>query len=138
MLTPSEIVNKMLNNDAMSQWLGIELISVNKGKVTIKMTVRKEMTNGFGIAHGGITYSLSDSSLAFSANSYGIHAVSVETSISHLKPVNIGDILTTEVEEISLTKRISVYHIKVTNQKNILVSTNSPFLKRSFSNFSAS
>ena len=123
MLTPSEIVNKMLNNDAMSQWLGIELISVNKGKVTIKMTVRKEMTNGFGIAHGGITYSLSDSSLAFSANSYGIHAVSVETSISHLKPVNIGDILTTEVEEISLTKRISVYHIKVTNQKNILVST---------------
>ena len=123
MLTPSEIVNKMLNNDAMSQWLGIELISVNKGKVTIKMTVRKEMTNGFGIAHGGITYSLSDSSLAFSANSYGIHAVSVETSISHLKPVNIGDILTTEVEEISLTKRIGVYHIKVTNQKNILVST---------------
>ena len=123
MLTPSEIVNKMLNNDAMSQWLGIELISVNKGKVTIKMTVRKEMTNGFGIAHGGITYSLSDSSLAFSANSYGIHAVSVETSISHLKPVNIGDILTTEVEEISLTKRIGVYHIKVTNQKSILVST---------------
>ena len=62
------------------------------------------MTNGFKIAHGGITYSLSDSSLAFSANSYGIQAVSIETSISHLKPVHIGDILTTSVEEISSTK----------------------------------
>ena len=87
------------------------------------MTVRKEMTNGFDIAHGGITYSLSDSSLAFSANAYGIHAVSVETSISHLKPVHIGDVLTTDVEEISITKRIGVYHIKVMNQNNHLVST---------------
>jgi acyl-CoA thioesterase len=122
MLSPLEIVNKMLNNDSMSQWLGIELVSVEKGNVTVKMTVRKEMTNGFKIAHGGITYSLSDSSLAFSANSYGIQAVSIETSISHLKPVHIGDVLTTSVEEISITKKISVYHIKVVNQHNNLVS----------------
>jgi acyl-CoA thioesterase len=123
MLQPDEIVNKMLNNDAMSKWLGIETVSINKGNVVIKMTVRQEMTNGFGIAHGGINYSLSDSSLAFSANSHGIQAVSVETSISHLKPVNVGDILTTSVKEISLTKRIGVYHINVTNQNNELVST---------------
>ena len=116
-------VNKMLNNDSMSQWLGIELVFVEKGNVTVKMTVREEMTNGFKIAHGGITYSLSDSSLAFSANSYGIQAVSIETSISHLKPVNIGDVLTTSVEEISVTKKIGVYHINVTNQDNNLVST---------------
>jgi len=123
MLKPTEIVNKMLNNDEMSQWLGIKLISVEKGNVTLQITVRKEMTNGFDIAHGGITYSISDSSLAFSANSYGIHAVSVETSISHLKPVNIGDVLTTSVQEISLSKRIGVYYINVHNQNNILVST---------------
>ena len=123
MLSPTEIVNKMLNNDAMSQWLGIELISIEKGNVTLQITVRKEMTNGFDIAHGGITYSISDSSLAFSANAHGIQAVSVETSISHLKPVHIGDVLTTQVQEISLTKRIGVYHINVYNQNNILVST---------------
>jgi len=123
MLSPTEIVNKMLNNDAMSQWLGIQLISVEKGNVTLQITVRKEMTNGFDIAHGGITYSISDSSLAFSANSHGIQAVSVETSISHLKPVHIGDVLTTQVQEISLSKRIGVYHINVYNQNSILVST---------------
>jgi acyl-CoA thioesterase len=123
MLNPTEIVNKMLDNDAMSQWLGIELISVEKGNVTLKATVRKEMTNGFNIAHGGITYSISDSSLAFSANAYGIHAVSVETSISHLKPVYVGDVLTTKVEEISISKRIGVYIVNIYNQDNLLVST---------------
>lgn len=123
MLNPTEIVNKMLDNDAMSQWLGIQLISVAKGNVTLKITVRKEMTNGFNIAHGGITYSISDSSLAFSANTHGIQAVSVETSISHLKPVYTGDVLTTKVEEISMSKRIGVYTVNVYNQNNVLVST---------------
>ncbi len=122
MLPPKDIVNKMLNNDAMSQWLGIELLSIEKGKATVKMMVRDEMTNGFGIAHGGITYSLSDSCLAFAANSHGIHSVSIETSISHLKPVNVGDILTAKSTEISLTKRVGVYQIEVLNQNNHLVS----------------
>ena len=49
------------------------------------MQVRKEMTNGFNIAHGGITYSLVDSALAFAANSYGIQSLSIETSINHTK-----------------------------------------------------
>jgi len=123
MLSPKEIVNKMLTNDEMSLWLGIELISVELGKVSTQMTVRKEMTNGFGIAHGGITYSLSDSCLAFAANSHGIHALSIETSISHLKPVNVGDVLTAQSKEISLSKRVGVYQIEVYNQKKHLVST---------------
>jgi acyl-CoA thioesterase len=123
MLSPADIVNKMLSQDEMSQWLGIELISVKKGDVSVKMIVRKEMTNGFGIAHGGITYSLSDSCLAFSANSHGIHSVSIETSISHLKPVNVNDVLTANAKEISLTKRVGVYQIEVFNQFNHLVST---------------
>jgi len=123
MLTPKEIVSKMLNNDAMSQWLGIKLVKIEKGNVSISMVVKKEMTNGFGIAHGGITYSLSDSCLAFSANTHGIHSVSIETSISHLKPVNVGDVLTTKTTEISLTKRVGVYQIEVFNQNNHLVST---------------
>ncbi|MGV6861564.1 MAG: PaaI family thioesterase [Putridiphycobacter sp.] len=123
MLNPKDIVHEMFDNDEMSQWLGIKLKSIDLGKVTIEMEVRKEMTNGFGIAHGGITYSFSDSALAFSANTHGIHAVSIETSISHLKPVNVGDILTSQVKEISMTKRVGVYQVDVFNQNQHLVST---------------
>jgi acyl-CoA thioesterase len=118
MLSPANIVEKMMANDAMSRWLGIDIISITPGNVILSLTVRSEMVNGFGIAHGGITYALSDTCLAFSANAHGRQAVSVETSISHLKPVKIGDVLTTVVEEISLTKRFGIYQIKIVNQLN--------------------
>jgi acyl-CoA thioesterase len=82
------------------------------------MTVRSEMLNGFAIAHGGITYSLADTALAFASNAHGLKCYSVETSISHVKPVAEGDVLTTLVEEKSLSKRIGVYHITVFNQNS--------------------
>lgn len=122
-MTPEAIVKAMLTTDQMSQWLGIKIVHYNKGNVVCQMTVKPEMVNGFNIAHGGITYSLADSALAFSANSHGIQAVSVETSISHLKPVNVGDILTTKTEELSLSKKIGVYTTNVYNQNQLLVAT---------------
>ena len=116
-----EIVSKMYHNDAFSQWLGIEIIVQETGKSTLKMTVRAEMTNGFGIAHGGITYSLADSALAFASNSHGRQSVSIETNISHLKPVKTGDILTAQAQEVSLSDKFGIYHINVTNQDLLLV-----------------
>src|SRR5438105_11609826 len=92
MKRPEEIIrNKMYANDAFSKWLGIEIVKVGAGSCELKMKVRKEMLNGFSIAHGGITYSLADSALAFASNSHGKKAVSVETSISHTQTVNEGD-----------------------------------------------
>ena len=51
----SRIVDRMFNSDPMSQWLGIERIQDGPGVSTLRMVVRKEMLNGFSIAHGGIS-----------------------------------------------------------------------------------
>ncbi len=115
------IVQKMYDNDAMSQWLGINILDVSPGTCRLQMTVRPEMLNGFEIAHGGITYSLADSALAFASNARGQKAVSIETSIAHLKPVLAEDILTAEVEEKSLQNRIALYEVSVKNQNQELV-----------------
>lgn len=112
------VVSRMYDNDPFSIWLGIERVVVEPGHCTLRAAVRPEMLNGFGIAHGGITYSLADSCLAFASNSHGIQAVSVETSISHTKPVKEGDVLTATSEEKSLSRSIGVYHITVTNQRS--------------------
>ena len=112
------IRNKMYANDAFSKWLGIEIISVDSGVCKLKMKVRKEMLNGFSIAHGGITYSLADSALAFASNSHGKKAVSVETSISHTQTVNEGDELIAVATEQHMSNKIAVYQIVVTNQEN--------------------
>ena len=118
MSLPEIVVGKMYDNDAFSQWLGIEVVEVKDGYCELKMTVRKEMLNGFQIAHGGIAYSLADSALAFASNSHGRKSLSVETSISHTVSVKEGDLLTAITEELSLSDKIGVYLITITNQDN--------------------
>ena len=117
----TKVVAKMYDNDWFSQWLGIERLTIETGSCVLKMTIRKEMLNGFGIAHGGITYSLADSALAFASNSYGKMAVSVETSISHTKQLKEGDKITATAQEMSLTNKIAVYNVTIKNQHNELV-----------------
>lgn len=108
----------MYDNDPFSIWLGIDRLIVEPGKCVLRLVVRSEMLNGFAIAHGGITYSLADSALAFASNSHGIQAVSVETSISHTKPVKEADVLTATALEMSLSRSIGIYHVTVTNQRD--------------------
>ena len=119
--TSKEIVDLMYDNDPFSQWLGIERISEQPGNSVLQMRVRKKMLNGFGIAHGGIAYALADSALAFASNSHGRQALSVETSISHVRKVNQGDVLITRVEEVNLTNKIGIYQVFVENQEKELV-----------------
>jgi len=118
MSNPRKIINKMFDQDAFSQWLDIEIIDVSEGFCQLKMTVRKEMLNGFQIAHGGIAYSLADSALAFASNSHGRKSLSVETSISHTVSVKEGDVLTVTTKELSLSDKIGVYLITIINQSN--------------------
>jgi len=113
-----KVVDKMYENDAFSQWLGIKRIEDGAGISILQMSVRKEMLNGFYILHGGITYSLADSALAFASNGHGRKAVSVETSISHTHACKEGDVLTTNTKEMSLSNKIGVYQITITNQED--------------------
>lgn len=121
MKTPKEIVDLMMRADSFSRWLGIEIISIDKGLCSLSCDVNSEMLNGFHIAHGGITYSLADSCLAFASNSYGLKCVSIETSISHIKKVLINDKLTATSREISRNKKTGIYEVSIYNQKNELV-----------------
>ena len=113
MTSPIEIVNGMIAKDYFSQWLGIEVLEVKEGFCKIQMTVRKDMLNGFGIAHGGITYSVADSALAFASNSHGQKAVSVETSISHIVSLKENDIIIAECIEEHCSNKIGVYTVKI-------------------------
>jgi acyl-CoA thioesterase len=108
------IVNHMMANDAFSRWLGIEVLDAQPGSAILTMTIREEMTNGFAIAHGGITYSLADSALAFASNGYGPQAVSLETSISHLKPLKSGDLIVATATEVHRGHKTGIYEVRVT------------------------
>ena len=117
----NSVVSHMMENDLFSQWLGIEVLEVKEGYSKIKMAVRKEMVNGFGIVHGGIGFSLADSAFAFACNNRNILSVALDTSINFLKPVHVNDVLTAEAKELHNGKSTGLYHITITNQKNHIV-----------------
>jgi acyl-CoA thioesterase len=110
----SAIVGHMMDHDAFSQWLGIHVVAVEAGRAVLQMTVREEMTNGFGIAHGGITYSLADSALAFASNGGGTQSLSVETAIHHLEAVRTGDLLQAEAIQLNETRKTGLYEVNIT------------------------
>src|SRR5437764_15169561 len=109
----NKIVDKMLDEDKFSQWLGIEKILVEQGHCILKMKVREEMVNGFGIAHGGIAFSFADSALAFASNAYGRLSVALDCSINFSVAVKIGDELTATAKEFSLTNKTGTYLIEI-------------------------
>ena len=121
MPTSQEVVAHMMENDLFSQWLGIEVLEIKDGYSKIQMTVRKEMINGFGIVHGGIAFSLSDSAFAFACNNRNILSVALDTSINFIKPVQVGDVLTAEANELHNGKSTGLYHITITNQNNHII-----------------
>lgn len=118
MPTAQEIVNHMMDHDAFSQWMGIEVLEIKEGYGKIKMTIRKEMVNGFGIVHGGIPFSLADSAFAFACNNRNNLSVALDVTITFTKAVNIDDVLTAEAKEVHNGRSTGVYLITVTNQKN--------------------
>lgn len=121
MPTPKEVVNHMMQQDMFSQWLGIEVLEITEGYSNIKMNIRPEMVNGFGIAHGGVAFSLADSAFAFACNNRNNLSVALDTAINFTKAVNVGDTLTAEAKEIHNGRSTGLYLITITNQKDELV-----------------
>jgi acyl-CoA thioesterase len=117
-MNPGSVVEHMMENDAFSQWMGIEVLEIKEGYSKIQMTIRKEMVNGFGIVHGGLPFSLADSAFAFACNNRNNLSVALDVTITFTKAVNIGDVLTAEAKEVHNGRSTGVYLITVSNQKN--------------------
>ena len=107
------VVSAMMAKDAFSQWLGIEVLDVRPNGATVRMEVRPEMQNGFGVCHGAIPFALADSALAFASNTHGSITVSIENSITYPKAIAVGDVLVATADEESSTKRLAFYRVSV-------------------------
>ncbi len=116
-----QVVTRMMQTDYFSQWMGVQILEVAEGYSKIQITLRKEMLNGFGIAHGGITFALADSAFAFACNSDGKITVALDVSISFPKAGKEGDTFTAEAKQVNKTNKTGLYLIEVKNQHNELV-----------------
>ena len=128
------VVSAMMAKDTFSQWLGIEVVDVRPRAATIRMAVREDMLNGFGVCHGGIVFSFADSALAFASNTHGNVTVSIENTITYPKKIVLGDVLEASAEEESGTTRLGFFRVTVKRGADIVAlfrgtvyKTNQPF-----------
>ena len=103
----------MWQQDDASKGLGMEILSVKPGEAVLTMTVKPQMVNGQGIAHGGFIFTLADSALAFACNSHNERAVAAQCNISFVRPGKLGDRLIATAREISRTGRSGIYDVRV-------------------------
>jgi acyl-CoA thioesterase len=103
----------MWADDVASQGLGMELAEVTPGRALLRMTVRPDMANGHGIAHGGFTFTLADSAFAFACNSHNRRTVAQGCDIAFLAPVRAGEVLEAEAVERWREGRNGIYDVTV-------------------------
>jgi len=111
----------MQARDRASIALGMKLLEVGPGSASMRMTVREDMANVHDTCHGGLIYTLADSTFAYACNSHNRNAVAVTCVIEYLRPAYVGDVLTASGTEQGLEGRNGVYDIRVENQKGELV-----------------
>jgi acyl-CoA thioesterase len=120
-VTPQQLAEataqSMYEADACTRALGIEILEVRPGYARLQMNVRPDFLNGHDICHGGLIFTLADSTFAFACNSYNISTVAAGCSIEFLRAVKGGDRLTAEGIEQTLNGRTGIYDIRVTNRE---------------------
>ncbi len=109
-----KVYDKMMDKDYCSQWMGISPLLIEEGHCKLKMTVKQEMLNGYGILHGGIAFAFADSAFAFASNSYGRVAVSINGSMQYAGSATLNDELIAEATLLSLSHKKADFDVMVT------------------------
>ncbi len=116
-MTPNEMADKvarsMLAAEGTGPAWGIEIEEAREGYARIRMTLRPDMLNGHGIAHGGMVFALADTAFAYACNGRNVKTVAAQASIVFLDAAREGERLVAEAREQALAGRAGVYHVGV-------------------------
>ena len=105
----------MWAEDRASAGLGMRIARVAPGEAELTMEVEPRMVNGHGVCHGGFIFALADSAFAFACNSFNRRAVAQSNTITYLRPVKLGQVLTARAIRTAEAGRSGIYDVTVTD-----------------------
>ena len=112
-----------IESDQFCETMGIDLVALEPGYARTELTVTEALLNFHGTPHGGALYSLADAAFAAASNSHGQTAVALETNMSYLEAVDVGETLTATAEETHDGGRTAEYEVEVTDENDARVAT---------------
>jgi uncharacterized protein (TIGR00369 family) len=105
------------------QLLGMTLEQLDPGFARVRMPFKKELTQVYGVAHGGAIASLADTAVAFALMTMvqpGERVTTVEFKINYLKPVPGGEMFG-EARIVSKGRRLSTSDMAVKGEDGKLL-----------------
>lgn len=117
---PAALVRRVMSRDRWAAAAGARLVEVREGYARVRMRLRPEHLNGVGVVQGGAVFTLADFAFAVASNSHGTVAVALDVSITFARAARTG-VLTAEAVEESLSRRVSVCNVRVTDARGELV-----------------
>lgn len=112
----------VLEQDAVTRWLGLAVEHLAPGEAAVTMELRAEMLNGFGIAHGGMIFAFADSAFALACNASGAArledmefiTVAAGADINFISPARPGETLRAVASHRASSGRSGLYDIEIT------------------------
>lgn len=114
---PAAAGQAMWAGDNAARALGIELIDVSAGRSVVRMTVRPDMVNGLDVCHGGVVFTLADSAMAYSSNSFNRRAVATQAEVDWVAPGRVGMVLTATAVERHHRGRSAITDVEVVDDE---------------------
>jgi acyl-CoA thioesterase len=111
--TPDGILDGMYAADRVAQVAGMRVVEAEAGFATVEMTVREEMTNGLGVCHGGLVFTLADTAMAYASNAGDDRALSTSASIEWIRSASEGDRLRATCRTVVRRGRSAIHDIVV-------------------------
>jgi acyl-CoA thioesterase len=109
----SRVAQAMLAAEGTGPAWGIQIEEARAGYARLSMTVRADMLNGHGIAHGGMVFALADTAFAYVCNGRNEKTVAAQASIVFLGSAGEGETLIAEAEEAATAGRSGVTRVSV-------------------------
>ena len=118
---PDTVIAHLLAADSSMPMLGIELVSATSDAAVLQLTVRPEMCNGVGICHGGLIFSLADTTIAYAANCSNQATVVASAQIEFVAPAVAGTTLTAASTRRWTHQRSALWDVIVTDSEQRIV-----------------
>jgi acyl-CoA thioesterase len=108
-----KVARTMLAGEGTGHAWGVEIEEARLGYARVSMTIRADMLNGHGSAHGGMIFALADTAFAYACNGRNVKSVAAQASIAFLDAAREGEVLVAEAREAALAGRSGVYNVSV-------------------------
>ncbi len=111
-----------LNENGFLNYNNIEILESDNDICKVKLNITKNSLNPYNIVHGGLTFSLGDTTMGVMCHKLGKNVVTLNANINYLKP-GVGKYLLATSKVIKMGNTTCVLSCDITDDKNNLVAT---------------